>query len=130
MEMTFEAPISADDVKVTEDRQAVTLRREKFSELVQYVEHLEGALRGADFEFQQERRFAGFLLGALHDSLRAMDDQGHARVCRALALRWREEAQRLYEEGVVRRESADVIIERLAGMIEVAETGSGAGHGQ
>jgi hypothetical protein len=142
MEITFEAPISAEDVELAEDRQSVALRREKFGALVEYVEHLEAALKGTEFEFRQERHFAGFLLEALITSLRMMDDVGYGGLCRDLAQKWGDEAMHLYREGSVTLYSADAFIRRLAEMTKSdafirllaemtkSENAEGAGHGQ
>jgi hypothetical protein len=118
MAITLEAPIEAGDIRVLKDQGAVALNVEKFGELVNYIEHLEGTLKYADIEFRQERRFAQFLKEALDELIHKVESIGQGHVCSEMAYSWGDQINHLYLEGEIGRESADEgqdIVSKLTG---------------
>ncbi len=127
MAITLEAPIEAGDIRVLKDQGAVALNVEKFGELVNYIEHLEGTLKYADIEFRQERRFAKFLKEALDELIHKIESIGHGYVCSEMAYSWGDQIDHLYRAGAIGRESADEgqeIVSKLTGKVADAERGA------
>lgn len=72
-----EIPVAEEDLEIDAERRSVQLSANKFQELVEYVDHLESALKLSEFEIERDRHQVTILVGALKAAYALLSEIAH-----------------------------------------------------